>query len=154
MTKSTIVLLAVLALLGALYVFYFTDWFTKDSIQIIPTIRPTRTIARNRGDTPVYPVSFAFDGKYRLTRVAVVVADDFRTNRFPTPLWELISDSESRPVNFIEYGGRVPQGLKPAIPRAKPQALQPEVEYLFIVEAGKIKGQTNFHTREVVTPQN
>ena len=152
MTKSTIVLLVVLALLGAIYMFYFTDWFVKETIQIIPTIRPTRTIVRSRVDAPVYPVSFAFNGKYRLTRVAVVVAEDYRTNRFPTPLWELISDSESRPVSFIEYGGRVPQGLKPAIPRAKPQPLQPDVEYLLIIEAGKTKGLTNFHTREVITP--
>lgn len=151
MTKSTIVLLVVAALLGALYVFYFTDWFEKDTIQIIPTIRPVRTINRAKGEAPVYPVSFAFNGKYRFTRVAVVAADDLRTNRFPTPLWELISDSESVPTKFLEYG-RNPRGMKPSVPRARAQPLQPDVEYMLLLEAGKIKAQTNFHTREVVTP--
>jgi hypothetical protein len=150
MTKRTIVLLGIAVLLGALYVFWFTDWFVQESIQIITTVRAERTMARGKGKAPVYGVSFALNGKYPLTRVAVVQADDLRTNKYPTPLWELISDTHSVPTKVIRYG-EAPRGMKPAIPRARAQPLEPGVEYVVIVEAGKLKAQTNFFTREVAS---
>jgi hypothetical protein len=159
MTKSSIVLVAVLALLGVIYAIYFTDWFEKDTIQIIATIRPpasarqARTAPRARDEAPVYPVTFAFDNKYKLTKVSVLAADDVRTNKYPTPLWELISDTESVPTKILHYGV-APRGMKPSVPRARPQPLQPDVVYLLRLEAGKIRAETNFHTRELVVPQN
>ena len=42
------------------------------------------------------------------------------------------------------------KGMKAAVPRARPETLQPDMTYLVIIEAGLIKGQTNFHTREFV----
>lgn len=152
MTKRTIVLVVIAVLLGVLYAFLFTDWFVEENIQIFTTVRPERTMARGKGKTPVYGVSFAFNGKYPLTRVAVVSAEDLRTNKYPTPLWEVISDTHSVPTKVVRYG-EAPRGMKPSVPRARPQPLEPGVEYVVIVEAGKLKAQTNFTTREVSSSQ-
>jgi len=155
MNKNTIVLVIIAVILGAVYLYYFTDWFQKETIQVIPTIRSTGkvgNIPRSKGDPPVYPVSFAFSGKYQLTSVKVVAADDLRTNKFPVPLWELISDSHSIPTKSLIYGVP-PRGMKPSIPRARAQPLMPDVDYVVLLAAGKIKAQTNFHTREIVTPE-
>jgi len=153
MTKNGIVLSVIALVLAIAYVCFFTDWFNKETIQIIPQIRPGRQAAVSRGgdSSPVYPVSFSFDGKYKLTSVKVVAAGEFATNKYANPLWHLVSDSNSVPIKSIVYGYPV-KGMKPAIPRARPEPLQPEIPYVLLVEAGKVNGRTNFHTREVVQP--
>ena len=152
MTKNGIALLVVATILGVVYIFYFTDWFSKETIQIIPQTRPGRasSIPRAPGSPPVAPVSFAFDGKYRLTSVKVVSAEDYATNKYPTPLWYLISDSNSIPTKAIVYGLPI-KGMKPATPRARPEPLLPGTQYIMMIEAGKkLKAQTNFHTIEAI----
>lgn len=151
MSRNGIVLTAIALILGATYVFYFTDLFNKQAIQIIPQVRPNRVSAIPRTDegTAVYPVSFALDGKYQLTSVKVVAADDLKTNKYPEALWHLISESNSLPTKSFLYGQKIP-GMKPSSPRAIPQPLQPNVSYTLLLEAGKNKGRTNFFTREVV----
>ena len=153
MTKNGIFLIAIFVILAVLYVRFFTDWFNKETIQIIPQIRPGRasSIPRPPGAPPVSPVSFAFDGKYRLTSVKVVAADDYATNKYANPLWYLISDSNSIPTKAIVYGFPI-KGMKPAVPKARPDPLLPGIPYIMMVEAGKIKAQTNFHTLEAVQP--
>ena len=54
------------------------------------------------------------------------------------------------PIKAIVYGYPV-KGMKPAIERTRPEPLQPNVPYVLFVEAGKVKGQTNFFTKEVVS---
>src|SRR6059036_817373 len=141
MTKNGIVLSVIAVLLAAVYVYSFTDWLRKETIQIIPTIRPGRVsgIPRDSDQTPVYPVSFSFDGKYKLTSVKVVSAGEFATNKYANPLWYLISDSNSLPIKSIVYGYPI-KGMRPAIPRARPEPLQPDILYVLLVEAGKING--------------
>jgi hypothetical protein len=155
MTKKTIVLSVILVILSALYAYYFTSWFRSETMQIVATIRPvkmnTPTNPRDPNATVVSPVSFSFDGKYRLTSVKVVAAADLATNKYPAPLWHLITDSSSAPTRSLVYG-LAPKGMKPAVPRAQAQPLEPNVKYVLIVEAGDIKARTNFHTREVVQP--
>jgi len=154
MTKNGIVLSAIALLLAVIYIYFFTDWFNKETIQIIPQIRPGQkqaAIPRGGDSSTVYPVSFSFDGKYKLTSVKVVSAEEFATNKYANPLWYMISDSNSLPTKNIVYGYPI-KGMKPAIPRARPEPLQPDIAYVLLVEAGKINGRTNFHTREVVQP--
>jgi len=155
MSRNGIVLSAIAVLLAAVYVFYFTDAFTKQTIQIIPQVRPNRVSAIPRADesTIVYPVSFALDGKYQITSVKVVAADDLKTNKYPEALWHLISDSNSLPTKSFLYGQKIP-GMKSSSPRARPQPLQPNISYTLMIQAGKAQGRTNFFTREVgSTPQ-
>ena len=153
MTKKGIVLTIIVLALAALYI-YTSDWFSKPTIQIIFQIRPSgpSRIPRN-DDTAVYPVSFSFDKKYQLTSVKVVSAAEFLTNKYAHPLWHLISDSNSAPAKVIIYGQQL-RGMKPAVAKARPQPLQPNISYLLMIEAGKLKGQTEFKTAEVVHAAN
>ncbi len=151
MTKNGIVLSIIAVILAAVYVAYFTDWFSKDGIQIIPTVRPgtVSVIPRDPDDLPVHRVSFALDGKYKLTCVKVLVAAELGTNKYATPLWHLISDSNSVPTKSITYGFEI-KGMKPSVPRARPEPLLANVEYTLVLEAGKTQSQTNFHTTPAV----
>ena len=139
------------ALLAAAYAYWFTDWFHSNTIQIIPTIRPRLPSGTARGETQVCPVSFSFPDKYRLTMLKVVHAAEYATNKYATPLWHLVTDSNSVPTKAVVYGV-TPKGMKPAVARAHPETLQPELRYLLLVEAGKLRAQTNFFTREVIQP--
>jgi len=151
MTKNGIVLSVIAVILAAIYVYAFTDLLRSETIQIIPTIRPVRVTAVpiDPDQPPVYPVSFAFSDKCALTSVKVVAATDLATNKHPLPLWHLVSDSNSVPTKSIVYGHSV-KGMKPAVARTRPEPLLPDVEYVLLVEAGKIKAQTNFHTAKAV----
>ena len=151
MTKNGIVLSIIAVILAAVYVANFTDWFRKDAIQIIPTVRPgsASAIPRDPDDVPVHRVSFALDGKYKLTCVKVLVASELATNKYATPLWHLVSDSNSIPTKSVVYGYPI-KGMKPAVPRARPDPLLANVEYTLVLEAGKTRSQTNFHTTPAV----
>jgi len=151
MTKNGIVLSIIAVILAAVYVANFTDWFRKDGIQIIPTVRPgsASAIPRDPDDVPVHRVSFALDGKYKLTCVKVLVASELATNKYATPLWHLVSDSNSIPTKSVVYGYPI-KGMKPAVPRARPDPLLANVEYTLVLEAGKTRSQTNFHTTPAV----
>jgi len=154
MTKNGTVLSVIAVILGACYAYFFTDWFRKDAIQIIPTIRPGRAsaIPRDPDQEPVHPVSFMLDGKYKLTSVKVVAAADFATNKYAQAVWHLISDSNSIPTKAIVYGYPL-KGMKPAVPRARPEPLFADIEYTLLLEAGNIRAQTNFHTTKAILPQ-
>lgn len=142
MNRSTVVLLTVAALLGGAYIYFFSDWFTTERIQIIPQIRPVSA----RGNSAVFPVSFTLDGKYRLTTVKVVEATAYKTNKFVPPIWHLISESNSAPTQGFIYGQSI-RGMKPSITNATPRKLQPNVAYRLFLEAGKAKGEMAFKTQ-------
>src|SRR6186713_1614990 len=105
MTRNGIFLSIIAVILAACYLCFFTDWFKKESIQIIPQIRPNRALAnpKNPDQDPVYPV----------------------------PMWHLISDSNSIPVKSIVYGYPI-KGMKPAVARSRPEPLAPDVEYVLL----------------------
>jgi len=151
MTKKGIVLSVIALLLGAAYIFLFTNWFNRETIQIMSHLRGNRpaNIPRDLKSPPVYPVSFMLRSKYKLTSVKVVAAEEFATNKYAHPLWHLIpvSGSGSPPTKSFEYGGRVP-GMKSALPGQHAEPLEAGVTYLLMVEAGKISGRTNFFTKE------
>lgn len=150
MTRNGIMLTVVAVILAAIYVFFFTDWFKTHTIQIIPVIRPDRASRIPRADEQaVYPVAFKLDGTYRLTEVKVMQADDFATNKFAVPLWHMVADEASIPVDAIIYGGRI-KGMKPKIPRSRPEALNPDVAYVLYLAAGSTIGRTNFYTKTVI----
>ena len=158
MTKKTLLLISVAVVLGAVYVINFTSLFQKPEIKILPQIRPPRAKAKApAGDTPVFPVTFAFDKKYAFTEIRVVAEEDEKTNKYPHAVWHLISDSNSVPVKAVSYGASL-VGMKPKIPKMRAEALEPEVPYVLYVEArnpgGKTAfGKTRFQTRELVQPQ-
>jgi hypothetical protein len=152
MTKRTLVLIGVAAVLGFVYVAFFKNFFRAPEISMIAQIRPARGGKVAPGEIPVDPVSFAFDRKYALTSVRVVAEADEKTNKYPHVLWHLITDSNSAPTKVLIYG-QPPKGMKPKVPRARPEPLEPDVVYKIYVEAGDAKGEKRFHTRESVRPQ-
>jgi hypothetical protein len=149
------VLLGCAVALGVIYVIFFTDLFRKETMQIIALVRPGRAsaIPRPQDSAPVYPVSFRFNKNYRFTSIKVVNAAQYATNKFVLPLWHMVSDSNSTPQNAVVYGAAKIPGMRSAVARMKPQPLEAGVEYLLLVEAGKIKAQTNFIAREFVPKQ-
>lgn len=153
MSTKTVVLITIALLLGAAYVYWFTDWFQSPTIQILALTRPTNRGGRPVQPNQVLPVSFAFSRKYRLTELRVVAVEDEKTNKRPHALWHLISDSNSVPTKAIIYGDPI-RGMKPKIPRAKPEVLQPEVLYRLHVRAeSKHEGQIDFQTKTLVPLQ-
>lgn len=151
MTKNGTFLSVVAVVLAAIYVGFFTDWFQKQTIQIIPQIRYGRPsqISRGPDKTQVYPVSFSFPEKYKLTAVKVFAEGDLATNKYPAALWHLVSDSNSVPTKSIVYGLPI-RGMRAAVEQARPEPLQPDVKYVIQVEVGKVKAQTNFWTTELL----
>jgi hypothetical protein len=155
MTKKSIVLIAVAVVLAAVYVAFFTDWFRHPQIQILPQIRPPSRNAKTApGDVAVYPVTFAFDKKYQFTEIRVVAADDEKTNKFPHAVWHMISDSNSVPMKALPYGAPL-RGMKPKVPRAQPEPLQPDVLYhIYLTASGDARGEKKFMTHELVRPES
>ncbi len=152
MTKQSILLITAAVVLAGVYVAFFTDWFVKQQIQILPQIRPPqRNVKTLPGDVPVYPVTFQFDHAYKFTEIKVVAADDERTNKYPHAVWHLISDSNSVPTKALQYGAKI-RGMKPKVPRADPDQLEAGITYRLHLIAGNARGQTNFQTREIVKP--
>jgi hypothetical protein len=148
MRKNTIVLIIVLIALAGAYAYWFTEWFLPPTVEILAQVRPSRSSRRPTPNQPTtYPVSFAFDRKLRLTEVKVVAVSDEATNKYPHALWHLITDSNSAPVKAIVYGERL-RGMKPKVPRARPDPLEADVKYRLYVTAGKLKGQRDFKTIE------
>jgi hypothetical protein len=154
MSKNGIILSVLLVVFAAAYVNWFTDWFRTETIQIIPIIRPVqvRAKANDPNQQPVYPVAFAFQRKIELTSIKVVAADDLATNKHPAALWHLVTESNSVPTKSFIYGHPI-KGMTPAVARVRPEPLQPDVNYVLLVESGKIHAQTTFHTVAPVVPQ-
>jgi hypothetical protein len=149
MTKRTIFSLALLLGFIGFYL-YWNDFFRAPRIQVTASIRPGRLSSLN---PDAYPVTFMLDGKYKLTSIKVVSVADAKTNKYPHPLWHMISDSASEPTKIITYGSKDNlRGMKPSVPKGRPEPLQPNVPYRIYVEAGKAIGTNDFMTKEVAQP--
>src|SRR5437867_724883 len=111
MSRNLILLVLVLAGVATAYVL-MNDLFRRPGIQIIAQTRPNRPSDVPRSDdVAVCPVTFALDGKYRLTSIRVLADADYRTNKYPTELWHLFSDSNSVPTKAFFYGQKI-TGMK------------------------------------------
>ncbi|MBA4146520.1 MAG: hypothetical protein H0X66_00275 [Verrucomicrobia bacterium] len=138
MSKKNIFLVLVLVALGALYIVYFTDLFEKPVISISARPRVARASSGNQ-----YSVSFSFDRRCELTEIKVVSVSELETNKYARAYWHMISDTNSAPVKGILYGENL-KGMKPKIPKMKPEPLAPGQKYRLMIEAGKNKGQVDF----------
>jgi hypothetical protein len=146
MSKKNIALLTLLIVMGAVYICYFTDLFGEPKIEISTRTRPMVTRHSRSGKTPSAEgnsVSFLLNNKYALTSVKVIEENDSKTNKYPHPLWHLISESNSVPTKSIFYGVSI-GGMKPEYAKTKPEPLQTNVSYVLELEAGNLKGQTTF----------
>lgn len=145
MTKKNCVLIIVVLVLAGVYVIKFTSWFKRNTIEITHASRAMRSTARPvpGGDHTIIPVHFSLEQEYRLKELKVVPLAAFQTNHSTLPVWHLISESNSVPIDHFSYGNFI-GGMKPAVSGTRPQPLQPGVTYRLFVTAGSTKGQHDF----------
>jgi hypothetical protein len=145
MTTKNWMLLAFTVMLGGISLYLNKDWFARDNIQIMHRSRPARgAFRRPRSDNPLIdPISFWFDRKVKLTSLKIVPVADIETNKYPQPIWYLISDSNSVPIKEFSYGMRI-QGMRPAVKGITPDPLEPGVRYRMFVQVGKQKAEHDF----------
>jgi hypothetical protein len=148
---KTILSVIVFLIIGALYLWVYGGAFKKPVINISYSVRPGTSGRRGRGAPLQSMVTFSLTGEYKLTSVRVVAEDDLKTNKFPHPLWELESKSNSMPVRIFIYGVPV-RGMQTLIPNTPAEPLATNVHYHVFVEAGRVKGQRDFIIKGEETP--
>jgi hypothetical protein len=147
MTKKNWLTMIVLLGLAGVYAFCFTDWFKPKIIHI--TSINARTTRGNRAntDSTTIPIIFKLGRPYKLTELKVVDLGEWQTNENCRPLWHLIADTNSAPIERPFYYGQRLRGLKPEVPGARAQPLQAGVTYRLFVTDGKAKGQHDFEVK-------
>ena len=147
MAKKQWVLLAILALLTAVYIFAFTSWGRSPAMQISHAAypQPKGNIGRRvkAGSVNTAVVRFNLDRAYKLTEVKVVRLTEWQTNKSAHPQWHLISDSNSIPVRRFYFGAAI-RGMKPAVANILPESLETNVAYRLFLTAGSIEGRHDF----------
>lgn len=138
-------LIALAVVLGGFSLYLNKDWFARDRIQIYDRSRPVRAVFRRGSpdDSAIDPIVFGFDRKLKLTMLKVVALSALETNKYPLPVWHLVSDSNSLPIKAFTYGMRIP-GMRPAVEGVRPVPLEPGEKYRLLIEAGPLKEQHDF----------
>lgn len=146
--KQWIVAATAVIVLGGLSLYFNTDWFVKDDIQIYHRARPLRSgmMGRKRAQNLTYtPVFFGFDRKLKITEIKVFPMREALTNKYPHPIWHMVTDSNSVPTKGFLYGEKI-RGMRPAVKGAIPDPLEPGTKYRLLVRAGSLKAQHDFDT--------
>ncbi len=147
MTRKLWILVALAAVLGGFSLYLNKDWFAGDVIQIHSRSRPARMgffhHSKRMADSAADPVFFAFDRKLKLTSLEVIPVSDIETNKYPEPIWHLVSDSNSAPVVEFWYGMPI-KGMRSSVKGATPDPLEPGVKYRLLIEAKQGKAEHDF----------
>ncbi len=138
----------VLIVLAGVYIFCFTGWFRPKIIHITHTSRPNRLrLHNNNAASPeTVPITFGLEPQCKPTEIKVVPLAAWLTNQNVLPVWHLVASTNSVPIKFFVYGQRI-RGLKPEVPGAHAEPLQPDVTYRLFLTAGKAKGQHDFEVK-------
>jgi len=131
--------------LTAVYAIYFTDWFRPKTIQIFHTYRNLHPRMPVRDGT-MPALHFGWGRPLKLTEIRLVPLAEYQTNQNTLPLWHLVSDSNSVPIESFFYGQFI-RGLKPEVAGSRSRSLTNGVVYRVIVTAGKIKGEHDFELK-------
>jgi hypothetical protein len=147
MTKKQMVLLGAVALVGV-YLCFFVDWFASEDLQVTHAVRLPSSAKQPRPNSPdlgrpVSPVAFTLNRKCRLTELQVVNAAELATNKYAHPLWHLVSKSASAPTKGFVYGGSI-RGMRPSVPNAEADPLQPNVTYRLVLQTDDLKVEHDF----------
>jgi hypothetical protein len=141
MAKKPWLPIAILVVVGGLFIYLNRDWFQRRPIQI--SHRLYRFAGRFGGGGSPTPVMFEFDRRLKLTSIKIVSVADAQTNKYPQPLWYMITSSNSVPTKGFVYGMNVP-GMHSAVKGATADPLDPSQKYRLLVEAGSLKAQHDF----------
>jgi hypothetical protein len=140
MTQKPILLVTVAMLCAGLLLYVNRDWFKRRPIQISHRFHAFGGRFDRAGQAPLL---FEFDRKLKLTSVKVIPLAGLQTNKFPHPIWQMVSDSNSVPTRGFLYGGAVP-GMRPALKGAVADRLDPAQKYRLLLEAGSAKAEHDF----------
>jgi hypothetical protein len=146
MTRKSWMLIAAAIVLGTVSIYFNRDWFAKDHIQIFDRSRPARGPLASRrlaGNPAINPIVFGFDRALRLTSLKVIPVSDLETNKYPHPIWHLVTESNSVPIKEFGYDARI-RGMHPAVKGAEADPLEPGVKYRLLIEAGAQKAEHDF----------
>src|SRR5947209_6360081 len=116
MQKKEAMLVGLLLILGVLYVVFFTDFFRKRLLTIVPSARPEHGITAGM---PL-PVFFKLSRSCQLTQVKVVPLNGTNFDTKTPPIWYMIAKTNSRAVKLFQYGVPI-RGMYAAIPKARPE---------------------------------
>ena len=147
MTKKPWTLIGVAVVLGALYVFRFTDLGRARKIQINVSSRP---FAPNAAPGDPLPIIFGLDQDCRLTGIRVMPLSEV-SNVDPRLTWHLSSKSGSQPIRGFVYGDAV-NGMQ-AVGAGEAGTLKPGIGYRLEVEAGRARGAVNFTPQAAGEPR-
>src|SRR5437870_74508 len=140
MTTKQWMLITLAVALAGLSLYLNKDWFGSDNIQIYHRSRPGFSVRRKHStpagmDNPaINPIFFGFRSKLRLTSLKVIPLSQLATNKYAAPVWHLVSDSNSAPIKEFSYGMPI-AGMKPSVPDATPDPLEPGETYRLFIEA-------------------
>jgi hypothetical protein len=144
MTKKDIWLSAILVALVAVYICFFTNLFKPKVIKILDTQRQIHRF-RNKRELP-YILFILESGRTKLTEIKVVPLASYQSNHDTAPVWHLVSDSNSIPVQQFAYGERI-RGMRQAIKGADAEDLETNVVYHLILSAGNANGAHDFEIK-------
>jgi len=118
MTSKQWTMIVLVVVLGGFSLYLNRDWFGAENIQIHHRSRPARAgfFRRNRPPPAAAtdPIFFAFDRKLKLNSLKVIPVSEIETNKYPHPICELVSDSNSVPVAEWSYGMPI-RGMRPSV---------------------------------------
>jgi hypothetical protein len=143
MTKKSWRLVGFALALAMIYAAFFAHWFKPGTIKIYHVTRPSGYAMQTRRDGPVPPLTFRLEGDYKLTEIKAVSLAAWQANHNALPVWHLVADTRPERVQSFVYGQSI-RGMKPAVPGAQPQPLQPGVVYRLFVTAGRARGEHDF----------
>lgn len=143
MTRKNWILIGFALALAIAYGVFFAHWFKPRTIKIYHVTRPTGYAMQTRRDLSPPPITFGLEDACQLSEIKAVPLAEWQTNHAVQPVWHLVADSDPAPVKTFVYGQRI-RGMKPAVPGAQPQPLQPNVVYRLFVTAGRARGQHDF----------
>jgi hypothetical protein len=141
MAQKPLLPIALLVVIGGLFIYLNRDWFQRRPIQV--SHRIYRFAGRFGGENTPTPVMFEFDHRLKLTSIKIVALADSLTNKYPHPLWHMITSSNSVPTKGFVYGMDVP-GMRSAVNGATADPLDPRQTYRLLLEAGSVKAQHDF----------
>ncbi len=146
MTKKQWMLIALAVVLGGFSLYLNRDWFTKENIHIFHRSIPRTLFRRNRptaANSDTDPIMFGFDTKRKLKMVKVIPLSDIATNKYPHPIWHLVSESNSVPTKEFAYGAPIP-GMHSALKGVTADPLEPGMQYRLFIETDGRKAEHDF----------
>lgn len=154
MTKKQAIFFSIFLLISAgIYYQLYKDSFRSGGIQI--SHRPGGSRARpkhgRQTDSAAISIMFGFTKKIAVTELKVLPVSDILTNKYPHPIWHLISDSNSVPTKSFAYGEKI-SGMRPTVAGVRPEPLEPDVDYRLIVDAGSIHAEHDFKIQSQPPP--